>query len=144
MLSRKFLLSLPIALLTWVGTTSAYNGTNLEATLIACSDDNACDSCTVETFVGHIHDTCEFNPCTALSGVTHSMTMERPRHYITLPNGVITDPYYGNVTCLMYATTGCTGTPISITIPQENPGFGCGFSSTDWLSFSCRFGNGCT
>ena len=64
-------------------------------------------------FAGPAPNNCEFSACTGFSGagVAHTVSFQRPIGYI---NGH--DVHYGNYTCLMYATTGCTGTSQLVTV----------------------------
>jgi hypothetical protein len=105
----SFLLILPIALSTLHGAlaqTTAY---------VAAYASSDCTNINFSTqvFAGHAPNNCEFSACTAFSGagVAHTVTMQRPEGYI---NGH--DVHYGNITCLMYATTGCTGSSQLVTI----------------------------
>ena len=141
---ETFLLGFPIVFFTWLGKTFAYTPSNSIASLDACVD-NSCTACTAKVFSGTALDTCNFSACTVFTGagVARSIYMQRPHKYVTLPNGVEQHPLYGNVTCLMYATSDCTGTSQLETIPAGTQS-GCGTSSVGWKSFECRFGNRCT
>jgi hypothetical protein len=138
------LLGFSIALFTWPGKSFAYTPSSSFASLDACIDDS-CTTGTAAVFSGTAVDTCEFSACTTFTGagVAHSIHMERPHKYVTLPNGVLQHPLYGNVTCLMYATSNCSGTSQLETIPAGTQ-TGCGTSSSGWKSFECRFGDHCT
>lgn len=137
------LLGPSLALILGAAATSAYTGTTATGKVYGCTVDSCSEPCGTNTVNVGIPDTCEVSACTKFSAVTGNVLLEVPRRYITLPNGVTTDPYYGNLTCTFYANDDCSGTPTggpTSAIAGHNSGQNCIATSTGFLSALCSFG----
>jgi hypothetical protein len=108
----SFLLILPIGLSTLHGALAQTQG------YVGCYAVDTCDLSPSSPVVlsAHAPNNCVFSPCTAFSGagVAHTIAFQQPIAYFGTH-----DEHYGNYTCLMYATTGCTGPSQLVTIPSK-------------------------
>ena len=106
----SFLLSFPIVLSTLHGALAQTQGYVEVYATPDCTNINVSSL----VFEGPAPNNCEFSACTTFSGtgVAHLIAFQQPIAYI---DGH--DRHYGNYTCLMYATTSCTGPSQLVTIP---------------------------
>jgi hypothetical protein len=106
----SFLLSFPTFLSTLHGALAQTRGYVEVYATPDCTNVNVSSL----VFEGPAPNNCEFSACTTFSGagVAHLIAFQEPIAYI---GGH--DRHYGNYTCLMYATTSCTGPSQLVTIP---------------------------